>query len=191
MNRSHDLALTDEQLVATCTAQRKAKADHDAQGSFQLLYQRHARPLLAFLATRVRRDSLEDVQQTIWLRIWEHMDEQFTGGNFRAYLFTIARRYLIDLSRRRQADTAEDAHGWQDTRSPSVLDNLIAQEEPHLVGLCLKHLGEEEVLVVRGRLSGESYEAICQHLEIAPAKAYKLYHEALQKLQTCVERSTR
>jgi RNA polymerase sigma-70 factor (ECF subfamily) len=182
---------SDEHLAAQLTAQRKQGAARQAEAAFQQLYQRHARPLLAFLAARVRRDQLDDVQQTVWLRVWERMPEQIEGGNFRAWVFRIARNYLIDLSRRKKADAAETPEEWQDTRAPSALDALIAAEEPHIVGACLKHLEEEEVQVVRDRFAGEAYEDICQRMNISAARAYKLYHTATHKLQSCVDRSTR
>ncbi len=177
---------TDEQLAQFCA--QRGKAGEDA---FLELYRRHGRPLLAFLATRVRREALEDVHQTVWLRVWERTPDQFAGGNFRAWLFRIARNHLIDLGRRRHADPAEAPEEWQDTRTPAGADALIAREEPHLVRKCMERLGVDEALVVRERLAGESYEDICGRLKIDRNKAYKLYYEALKTLQSCVERATR
>jgi RNA polymerase sigma-70 factor (ECF subfamily) len=191
MNSPHASALSDEQLAVCLTQGRKSSATREAEAAFQQLYQRHARLLLAFLAGRVRHDALDDVHQTVWLRVWERTPERIEGGNFRAWLFQVARNYLIDLSRRKKADAAEAPEEWQDARSPTVLDALVAQEEPHIVGRCMKHLAEDEADVVRARCAGEEYEAICRRMQITPAKAYKLYHEATRKLQTCVQRSTR
>jgi RNA polymerase sigma-70 factor (ECF subfamily) len=191
MNSPPASALSDEQLAVCLTPARKRGAARDAEAAFQQLYQRHARPLLAFLAGRVRRDQLDDVHQTVWLRVWERTPERIEGGNFRGWLFQVARNYLIDLARRKKVEPTEETEEWQDSRAPTALDTLIAQEEPHIVGRCMKHLDEEEAGVVRGRFAGEGYEDICRRMQITAARAYKLYHEATRKLQTCVQRSTR
>src|SRR5262249_46401761 len=91
MNSPPPSAPSDEQLAVCLTPPRKSSAARDAEAAFQQLYQRHARPLLAFLAGRVRRDLLDDVHQTVWLRVWERTPERIEGGNFRAWLFQVAR----------------------------------------------------------------------------------------------------
>ncbi len=64
----------------------------------------HTEELLAFLSRRTRtRTEAEDLCQETWLRIHRSSAVFEDDSGFRAYMYTVARRLLIDHHRRRSA----------------------------------------------------------------------------------------
>jgi RNA polymerase sigma-70 factor (ECF subfamily) len=181
---------TDEDLATRIGLRvESAQALRAARDACTLLYQRHARKLLAFLATRVGRDDLEDVHQEVWERVWQHLPRSFRGGNFRAWLYQITRNYLIDRSRRRQLERLEDSSALPETRRRPPDELLIDQERLAILKQCLQRLGEVAAGLVQARLAGESYADICARLDLKPERAHRLFHQAKEQLQKCVERA--
>jgi RNA polymerase sigma-70 factor, ECF subfamily len=181
----------DERLAAIVSDRdRSDRAMRAAQDAFGQLYQRHARRLLAFLAARVPRCDLNDLHQEVWLRAWRHLPSGFHGGNVRAWLHQIARNGLIDRSRRRRAEPLPDELSLLDPRGEQPGDLMQERERLAVLKRCLERLDEVEAYVVRSRLTGEGYPAICARLGLTPARAHKLFHRAKDQLQTCVERVT-
>lgn len=84
--------MTDEDL-----AKQAKEGDHDA---FSELVRRYQGRLLSFLRYRASRAVAEDVFQDICVKWWTHMKSYEPTGRFAAWAFTIARRALIDHSRK-------------------------------------------------------------------------------------------
>lgn len=61
---------------------------------------RHRAELIAFLARRAPEDA-EDLAQEVWIRVSRAAPSCPDEASFRAYLFTVARRLLIDHYRKR------------------------------------------------------------------------------------------
>jgi RNA polymerase sigma factor (sigma-70 family) len=186
-----DETADDERLAAIVADRNRSdaamRAAHDAFGR---LYERHARRLVAFLAARVPRGELDDFHQEIWHRAWRHLPSGFHGGNVRAWLHQIARNALIDRSRRRRAESLPDDLSLADPRGEQPGDLMQERERLAILTRCLEGLDEVTAYLVRSRLGGEGYPAICARLGLTPARAHKLFHQAKDQLQTCVERAT-
>jgi RNA polymerase sigma factor (sigma-70 family) len=184
-----DPLTSDEQLVAVLMGRdQSASALRAAQEACQQLYQRHASKLLAFLAARVPRSSLEDLHQEIWRKVWQYASAAFKGGNFRAWLHTLARNCMIDLGRKRSIDSLSDAAALADERRPKAQDILLEAELHGILKKCLEKMSSDGAALVQARLAGESYQDICQRTGMKPEKAHKLFHETKTLLQNCVER---
>ncbi len=158
----------------------------EAEAAYGQLYSDHARMLLAFLSSRVKRSELDDVNQEIWSRVWQHLPQKFDGDNFRAWLFRIARNYIIQESRKRRPDLAEDL-GMVTANEDTPDHQLVERERMEILNRCLSKLEEKLADLVRLRLGGESYEDICERIGLPPARAHKLFHTAKTQLTTCVE----
>jgi RNA polymerase sigma-70 factor (ECF subfamily) len=181
---------TDEELAALVAR----RLDHDgamsaARAAFEQLYRRHAPALLAFLAARVRRADSEDVHQDVWRRVWVHLPDQFRSGNFRAWLFQIARNAVVDQSRRRKPDPLADPGRLADTRSDAIDQPLIDAEHREALRRCLELLKPKSAALVRARLGGEDYTTLCKRLGINTNAAYRMMNDAKTQLKTCVERA--
>ena len=67
---------TDEQFAeAIAQRDRSPEAWRLAQDACRELYEHHARRLLAFLAARVPRSTLDDLHQEVWQRVWQHLPQ--------------------------------------------------------------------------------------------------------------------
>ena len=101
---------TDDQLIAAVRAGETS--------AFTELYERHGRALLTFLA-RLTGDLplAEDLLQETFIRVWRARDAYEGAGQFRAWLFTIARRLLIDWRRGQRIV-------WVD--EPAALESMAA-----------------------------------------------------------------
>jgi RNA polymerase sigma-70 factor (ECF subfamily) len=159
-----------------------------AERAFLELYDRYQARLLHFVAARAPKAELEDALQETWQRVWKHLPSGFHGGRFRAWLFTIADNWTRDVARRRRPVplTGQDVPAPDEDPEEWIVDT---QRRERLRG-CLEQLGEDEMAVVRARLSGSSYGDLAAALRLTVERAYRLFHQAKQKLKNCVERLT-
>jgi RNA polymerase sigma-70 factor (ECF subfamily) len=189
----NDPSLSNEQLAERIA--RRGDSEQAMQAAHlacEQLFQRHARLLLAFLAARLKRHDLEDVHQAVWVRVWQKLPEQFHGGDFKAWLYQIARNYLRDLARKKKMDNlGEEQPEVPDQRHEAPDEVFAAQERMEALHRCLERLDAEAAALVRARLAGDSYEEICPRLGLKPERAHKLFHQAKAQLQACVERANR
>jgi RNA polymerase sigma factor (sigma-70 family) len=192
MLRVASVSVSDE-ILAACIAGQGG--GHDPQSAFLELYQRHARPLLAFLASRGARDDFEDLGQEIWKRVWDHLRRpgrnEDKAQHFRGWDFTIARNLLSDRIRRRR-DTAELPEELAEKNPEEPFETLIEQERKQILAGCLEKLENHEPLqarVFRLRLGGEDYEEVRSTLNLAEKEAYRLFFAAKKQIQECVDRA--
>ena len=146
-----DTLTTDDDLASRAALRGPGgptpRGDEDA---FAQLYERHARPLLAFLHARARRHDAEDLAQEVWCCAWAHLPGGFRGGNFRAWLFEIARNALVDHIRKRRDQSLGDGEPLLlDGRSGSPEDVMIERERAEKLRRCLERLGAESAALVR------------------------------------------
>jgi RNA polymerase sigma-70 factor (ECF subfamily) len=184
---SPNMAPSDESLAETI-AQRDQAGDggRAARDACERLYLRHARLLLAFLSGRVKRSDLEDRHQAVWEVVWRRLPGGFQGGNFRAWLYRIARNLVIDEGRKHRPDL----FGEDEPPVPAPAeDGAEAAERCEVLRGCLDRLAPELADLVRARLAGDSYEEICPRLGLKPERAHKLFHQAKEQLQACVQRA--
>lgn len=156
---------------------------------FLALYDQHARPLLAWLASRVTTSDLDDVHQEIWTKVWAKKHLSFKGGNFRAWLFTIARNHLIDRHEKKPAtplmQDPEQAHVDVGQRMPCAI--AIDRERHELLQGCLARLSEVRRRVVEMRIAGGSYEEISAELGISSTQAHSHFFSAKRQLRELLE----
>jgi RNA polymerase sigma-70 factor (ECF subfamily) len=159
-----------------------------ARRDVSALYGRYARRLLAFLAGRGVPDSdLEDAHHDVWTRVWAQLSKGAFEGHFRGWLFQIARNLAIDFRRKRRPEPLRETESHPHPAGASPLDELIDTERRARLEKCLERLTPEQALLVRGKLGGERYDEICARLSIAAAQAHKLFFNAKQKLEICLE----
>jgi RNA polymerase sigma-70 factor (ECF subfamily) len=186
----HEVETRDDELAAVCARRGESpRARRLAEAAFRTLYDRHAKRLIAFLAGQVCRAALEDVHQEVWLKVWRAVPTRFRGGDFRAWLYQIARNRVIDERRKRMPEALTGEHQLIDGRQWEAARSI---ESDHRAALarCLRELEQANARLadlVRSRVSGESYEAYCGRTGIPADKAYRAFHQAKARLQACVE----
>ena len=188
---------TDEDLASAFQNARR-----QADAAFWQLHERHTPRLLAFLRGRSGPSAdAEDVHQEVWLLVWRHLPGRFRGGNFRAWLYKIARNCRTDWERKgrrsRQAGAFDDAQPLPaDWARPAPGQASEEQEwregKREALRRGLRELEERDpdaAAVVRARMAGRGYEDICQELHLKPSEAHRLFHKAKEHLRSCAERA--
>ena len=132
------------------------------------------------------------MHQAVWQRVWQRLPESFVGGNLRAWVFRVARNYVVDCARKRTPQSlpqADDADAFADAAQVSPHRRLEEQERQDILRRCLKKLEATAARVVRSRLAGEQYVTICEQTGLQPAQAHKVFYQAKQQLRDCVQRA--
>jgi len=112
----------------------------------------------------------EDVTQQVFLRVWSK-PSAFRGGNFAAWLTTVAHNISIDLLRRRRAVllgyTSLDAFQNGKQKEPSAEDEAIRELTASSLWDALQHLTPKEFpLVLAAFIAEESHEQIARSAAI-------------------------
>lgn len=170
-----------------------AYANGDA-AAFEELFGRHRQPLFTFLLHQCGdRQLAEDVFQEVFLKVVRSRHDYRADGNFRAWLFTIARRTLTDQHRRhvvRKVVTTESALPGDAPLEPAGHEaeqpnrRLAAQQLGERIGWALQHLpaDQREVFLLRER-AGLAYEGIAELTGCGVATAKSRMRYALAGLR--------
>jgi RNA polymerase sigma-70 factor (ECF subfamily) len=103
--------MSDEELFTKIREER-------SESAFNALYKRYDKRLYAYcLRATGSHDAAKDAFQAVMSVVFEKR-ESFTGGNYAAWLFTIARHHVMKVSKRQQRDLTQNKpieHDGEDT----------------------------------------------------------------------------
>lgn len=159
---------SDESLVSAAANQDDA--------ALQELYSRHTRALSAYLRSRfpTSQDDVEEIAQDTWIRILNGLREgryEFTRpGQFRQFLFSVAKNTLVDRYRRKRVQNVTNADVASAVVESEGLTQLVANEEMERLQSLIEALPDNDRDLVRMRIAGLSYDEISERLN-APIKA--------------------
>ena len=158
------------------------------RASVETLYRDYAKPLRLWLACRVPRNDLDDASQAVWSRVTEHYTDKFDGNNFRAWLFRIAKNYLIDESRRDRPmpGTDEDESFRAAGGGYEPCEILINREYRSRFTACIEKLEEPRKAIVRARLAGMDYDEFVATMNLSKQQAFQYFFAAKKQLQACM-----
>jgi RNA polymerase sigma-70 factor (ECF subfamily) len=110
----------------------------------------------------------EDVTQDTFLKVWSNLNSFTAGSNFRAWLFCIARRCLIDSRRRGRSPAAGQLHDSAAASGPGPVHAAVARETLARVQLAVARLPAHlrEVLLLRTQ-EGLAYADIARELGLS------------------------
>ena len=164
-----------------------AAAQAGEESGFAGLYREFAPAVLGFLRGRIPNEA-EDVAASVWLDVARSIG-RFVGDEkgFRAWLFTIVRRRMLNEFRRRQRD-------WSDPHDPAVLPNAVTSRSPEVEVLAELEAAEAAALigsvlppvqadvVLMRVVTGLSVDEIARVLDLAPGHIRVLSHRGLKVL---------
>ena len=149
---------------------------------------RHADAVARFVASLGERRDVEEVVQDTFVRAFGSL-ESFRGeSSLRTWLFTIARRLVLD---RRRADRRARDHVGLDERDAvtayDALDGLVAGETARRVRGALDRLSplQREVFLLRVN-EGLSYKEIAEIVGSTEGAARVHYHNAMRTVKELV-----
>lgn len=158
--------------------------------AFAELYERHAAALLTFL-TRMTGDRRlgEDLLQEAFIRLYRSRGEYEATGRFRAFLFTIARRLVIDWRRAQKAVGFADSEALDTLEAPGRAEHRAeASDLAERLDAALRRLpASQREIVLLARYAGLSAEEIARVTGSTPGAVRVGLHRALRRLKTLIE----
>ncbi|MDQ6718657.1 MAG: RNA polymerase sigma factor [Gemmatimonadota bacterium] len=149
------------------------------------LVARHADALSRFAASTGDRGDVEEIVQDTFVRAFGAIDSFRGESSFRTWLFTIARRLMLDRRRteKRRRDTTEIKEGDAVTEY-GALDAIIATEAAERVRVALEKLSptQREVFLLRAQ-QGMAYKEIAEVVGSTEGSARVHYHNAVETIK--------
>lgn len=174
-------AQTDDQLMARVRA--------GDQRAFDALYERHRTAVFSFLV-RLAGDhhQAEDLLQETFVRVYRARDRYEPSAQFRSWLFTIARRLVVDHARRQhiawdsRPEALEAASGPERADHAAEATELRVQLERAIEGL---PAGQREIVLL-SRVAGMRTDEIADVVGSTPGAVRVALHRALRRLATAL-----
>jgi RNA polymerase sigma-70 factor (ECF subfamily) len=186
--RSVGLCTDTQHVVGDDFARVLAEAQGGSEDQFAVLW-RDANPALLRYLRVLAPENAEDIAAETWVHVVRGLP-RFIGDEaaWRAWLFTTARRRLIDQVRLRKRHPAEPLEEISPAEVPSTpdtaqiaLDNLATEDALAL----LKHLPRLQADVIMLRVvAGLDTDAVATILGKSPGNIRVMAHRGLRKLES-------
>ena len=160
-----------------------------SESAFARLYVDAHPPLLRYLRG-MAPELAEDAASEAWLEVARGLDG-FTGAEpaFRAWLFAIARRKVIDRIR---YETRRPSSSWDDLDSVApalrdVADDVVEEDETRQALALVRTLPPDQAEAVLLRVvAGLDYADAARVMDRSPGAVRVLVHRGLKRLQSLV-----
>ena len=191
--REGSLFVDTQHVVGDDFARVLADAQGGSEDQFAVLW-RDANPALLRYLRALAPEGAEDIAAETWVHVVRGLP-RFTGDEaaWRAWLFTTARRRLIDQARTRKrhpAEALEDVSAAEMPRSPDAaqlaLDNLATKSAIAL--LAQLPPPQAEVIMLRV-VAGLDTDAVAELLGKTPGNIRVMAHRGLKKLEDLLGRA--
>lgn len=158
---------------------------HGDERAATTLVERHADAVARFVASVGQREDVDEVVQDTFVRAFASLDGFRGESAFRTWLFTIARRLVLDRRRasRRRGEQVEVQD--TDVRTEwTALDSVVAEETEQRMRAALEHLTptQREVFTLRVG-EGLSYREIAGVAGTTEGAARVHYHNAMRAIK--------
>lgn len=176
--------LTGDDLDAAVVA--RARGDPEA---FAPLYVRYVEEIGRFCYVRLRdEEAARDATQQVFTRALAGLEGYREQGQFRAWLYTIARNVLADGAKRRRPTFAlEAAHDLADPDASPEEVAARSAERAVLLG-AVARLPDDQRLAVELRLAGLTGPEVAAAMGRSHDAVRKLQLRAMEKLRADLER---
>jgi RNA polymerase sigma-70 factor, ECF subfamily len=155
------------------------------QRAASLLVERHAGAVARFAASVGARGDVGDIVQDTFVRAFASFDSFRGESSLRTWLFTIARRLIVDLRRseKRRGEQVEVQEADAATEYDS-LDAVVAQETRVRMHAAVDRLSktQREVFLLRVN-EGLSYKEIAETAGTTEGAARVHYHNAMRAIK--------
>jgi RNA polymerase sigma-70 factor (ECF subfamily) len=153
------------------------------------LVQRHADALARFVASVGGRGDVEEVVQDTFVRAFGSLDRFRGESSLRTWLFTIARRLLLDRRRGERRRGAQVEVQDADARTEfDALDGVVARETARRLGEAVARLTPTQRAVFTLRVGeGMSYKEIADAVGTTDGAARVHYHNAMRAIKELLD----
>jgi RNA polymerase sigma-70 factor (ECF subfamily) len=156
----------------------------DQRAAAQLV-ERHVGAVGRFAASVGAREEVQEIVQDTFVRAFASIDSFRGDSTLRTWLFTIARRLLLDRRRsERRRGTQVEVEEADAVTEYDPLDSLIADETRSRMSAAMKRLSptQREVFVLRVS-EGLSYKEIAEAAGTTEGAARVHYHNAMRAIK--------
>jgi RNA polymerase sigma-70 factor (ECF subfamily) len=149
------------------------------------LVERHAPALARFVASAGERDATDEVVQDTFVRAFGAIDSFRGDSSFRTWLFTIARRLMLDRRRsERRSRIAASVDEGDAVTQFDALDAMVADESLARVRAAVNALSPKQRDVFTLRVEqGLSYKEIAELTGSTEGAARVHYHNAMRAVK--------
>jgi RNA polymerase sigma-70 factor, ECF subfamily len=159
------------------------RARRDTQ-AFAPLYREYVGPVYRYCYRRLGTKELaEDATSQTFTQAIRGL-EGFENRSFRAWLFSIAYRVIIDIYRKRRPDTTLENVADPSDPAPTPEETALAREDGRHIRSLLASLTDDQRQVLELRLAGLTGQEIADTLDRSVGSVRLLQHRAIQRLRT-------
>lgn len=154
--------------------------------AFTELYGRHSPALLTFLVGLTGdRAMAEDLLQETFVRVYRARHNYEATGSFRAWLFTIGRRLVIDWRRSRKITWIDDATALETASAPERAEDRIEARDLifRIEGALNRLPPAQREVVLLSRYAALDTDEIARVTGQTPGAVRVTLHRALQRLR--------
>jgi RNA polymerase sigma-70 factor (ECF subfamily) len=160
--------------------------------AFDELFNQYGKKLYYFsLGYLKSKEEAEEVVQEVFYRIWRNRNELKTGLSFKAYLFTIAYRYILELfekagrERRYRHEIISESFEFSDELDKRTdYQSLLEQVEV----LINRLPSRQKEIVIKKKKEGLPVKEIAEQLGISPKTVENHLTEAMKTLKSGLEK---
>jgi RNA polymerase sigma-70 factor (ECF subfamily) len=159
------------------------------QRAATLLVERHAGAVARFASSVGAKGDLQDVVQDTFVRAFASLDSFRGESTLRTWLFTIARRLLLDLRRsERRSGEQVEVQEHDATTEYDSLDSVVADETQRRMHAAVAQLTktQREVFLLRVT-EGLSYKEIAGVAGTTEGAARVHYHNAMRAIKELLD----
>lgn len=131
-------------------------------------------------------DTVEEILQDTFLKLWEKRKQIDPAQAFRTYLYRIADHLAIDLFRKVSRDKALQEELWASTVSfyLQTEETLIAKEQYQLVHQAIEHLSpKRRQILLMCKLEGRSYQEVAETMGISVSTVSNQLVKAIKEIK--------
>ncbi|MDQ6738757.1 MAG: RNA polymerase sigma factor [Gemmatimonadota bacterium] len=149
------------------------------------LVERHAPALARFVVGEGERDSVDEIVQDTFVRAFGALDSFRGDSAFRTWLFTIARRLVLDRRRsEKRSRVIASVEEGDAVTTFDALDSMVADESMSRVRRAVASLSQKQREVFTLRLEqGLSYKEIAELVGSTEGAARVHYHNAMRAVK--------
>ena len=160
--------------------------------AFDMLYERYERALFSFILRYVGLpQDAEEIFHEAFMRVLEHHQVDFSKGNFRSWLYQIARNLCLNhLRTRKRKQNAEHVLSKESPVIQAVRGGLHSQQEQMealeqkaALQRAIRLLPAPLAEVYRLRVAGMVYQEIAHVLQIPVGTVKSRMHELVKRLR--------
>lgn len=159
----------------------------DDQRALSALYYQHVKKLKYYIQRTAQSPFLaEDIVHDTFIKIWENRMEIDVSKPFKPYLYTIAKRILLNMLKRAQHETSIMSEIRKYAREEENTTDLQVEynESNSLISEAINSLtGQSKEVFVRCRIQGLTYKQTAEELGITESTVNKHMNRALAMIR--------